>query len=113
MIDTGDFNLHLPVSKSEEYQSNVGKSVVFGIRPEDIHNPVFIPPNIHTENVTVKVDVTELMGNEILLYLLAGENPFVARVDPRTDFKIGEMVDVAFNMDNFHLFDAETEEAIC
>jgi len=112
-IDAGGFNLYLPGSKSEEYQSFVGKPVVFGIRPEDIHNPAFIPPSIHTENVTVKVDVTELMGNEIFLYLLTGENTFVARVDPRTNFKIGEKVKVAFNMDNFHLFDATTEKAIC
>jgi multiple sugar transport system ATP-binding protein len=53
------------------------------------------------------------MGNEIFLYMLAGENTFVARVDPRSNFKIGEKVEVAFNMDNFHLFDPETELAIC
>ena len=108
-----DFSVQLPTNRSEEYQSFVGKPVVFGIRPEDIHNPAFTPPSIQTANVKVKVDVTELMGNEIFLYLLVGENTFVARVDPRTNFKIGEKVEVAFNMDNFHLFDPETEQAIC
>jgi len=113
ILDASDFIVGLPSNGSEKFQSYVGKPVVFGIRPEDIHNPAFIPPSIHTENVHVKVDVTELMGNEIFLYLLAGENTFVARVDPRTNFKIGDTVEVAFNMDNFHLFDAETEQAIC
>ena len=113
IVGERDFNVQLPANRSEEYQSFVGKPVVFGIRPEDIHNPAFTPPSIQTANVTVKVDVTELMGNEIFLYLLVGENTFVARVDPRTNFKIGEKVEVAFNMDNFHLFDPKTEQAIC
>jgi multiple sugar transport system ATP-binding protein len=113
IVGENDFKVVLPANRAKEYQAFLGKPVIFGIRPEDIHNPAFIPPSIHTENVTVKVDVTELMGNEIFLYLLAGENTFVARVDPRTNFKIGEKVVVAFNMDNFHLFDAETEQAIC
>ncbi len=112
-LDTGDFSVKLPVNRNEEYKTYVGKPVVFGIRPEDIHNPAFIPPNILAEKVSVKVDVTELMGNEIFLYLLAGENIFVARVDPRSDFKIGEKVEIAFNMENFHLFDPDTEQAIC
>jgi len=45
------------------------------------------------------------MGNEIFLYLLSGKNLFVARVDPRTRFQIGETVQIVFNMDNMHLFD--------
>jgi len=49
--------------------------------------------------------VTELMGNEIFLYLVNGKDNFVARVDPRTRFQIGEQVQVVFNMDNMHLFD--------
>jgi hypothetical protein len=32
------------------------------------------------------------MGNEIFLYLISGKNNFVARVDPRTRFQIGDQV---------------------
>jgi multiple sugar transport system ATP-binding protein len=112
-IDAGTFSLPIPAGRLDVYKAYAGKPIIFGIRPEDIHNPAFTPPGIHTENVSVKVDVTELMGNEIFLYMLAGENTFVARVDPRSNIKIGEKVEVAFNMDNFHLFDPETELAIC
>ncbi len=52
------------------------------------------------------------MGNEINLYLLAGQDSIVARVDPRTDFRMGDKVQVAFNMDKVHLFDPDTEKAI-
>jgi multiple sugar transport system ATP-binding protein len=53
--------------------------------------------------------VTELMGNEIFLYMITGNNNYVARVDPRTRFSIGEKVQLAFNMDNFHLFDPSAD----
>jgi multiple sugar transport system ATP-binding protein len=83
-----------------------------GIRPEDIYNQAFVPSGLHSAPVEAKVDVTELMGNEIYLYLLAGQDSIVARVDPRTDFRMGDKVQVAFNMDKIHLFDPDTEKAI-
>ena len=51
------------------------------------------------------MDVTELMGNEIYLYLVIGEHSFVARVDPRSRYTVGEEIDLVFNMDKIHLFD--------
>ena len=37
---------------------------------------------------------------------------FLARVDPRSDFKYGDNVQVVFNADNVHLFDKGTEKSI-
>ena len=59
--------------------------------------------------VDAKVDVTELMGNEIFVYLLVGETQFVARVDPRTTARMGDRAQLIFNMNNMHLFDPNTE----
>ena len=111
-VDAGPFSVPVPPDRNKAFDAFVGKPVVFGIRPEDIYNPAFVPPGIHAAPVEVKVDVTELMGNEIFLYLVSGENQIVARVDPRTDFRIGDKVQVSFNMDKCHLFDPETEKAI-
>lgn len=58
------------------------------------------------------MDLTELMGNEIFLFLKSGDNEYVARVDPRTSYKMGDKVKIAFNMDNMHVFDKETEQVI-
>jgi multiple sugar transport system ATP-binding protein len=113
IVETGSFNVTIPPERMKAFQAFVDKPIVFGIRPEDIYNPVFVPPGIHVAAVETKVDVTELMGNEIFLYLLAGSDNIVARVDPRTDFQIGDKVQVSFNLDKCHLFDPETEKAIC
>ena len=45
------------------------------------------------------------MGNEIFLHRTAKNYNFIARVDPLTNYKIGEKVQAAFNMESFHLFD--------
>jgi len=111
LVEAGSFKVPVVVEK-KSYQNYVDKAVILGIRPEDIHNPAFVAPGIHSAPVDAKVDVTELMGNEINLYLLAGQDSIVARVDPRTDFRMGDKVQVAFNMDKAHLFDPDTEKAI-
>jgi len=112
-FDSGTFTLTFPDEKRALYESYVGKDVTFGIRPEDIHNPNYQPLDILPSNVKCKVEVTELMGNEINVYLNSGPNAsYMARVDPRSHFKMGEDIEVAFNMENFHIFDNETDEAI-
>lgn len=112
LVDGSTFVVPVPDDRKKAYDAYVGKSVVFGIRPEDIYNPAFVPPGIHAAPVEAKVEVTELMGNEIFLYLSSGQNQIVARVDPRTNFRIDDKVQVSFNMDKCHLFDPETEKAI-
>jgi multiple sugar transport system ATP-binding protein len=112
VVETGDFSVAIPAKKAKPYEGMVGKDVIFGLRPENIHDVDFVPSNIDSEKVAVKVDVTELMGNEIFLYLVSGKNTFVARVDPRSKLHVGEQASVAFDMDNFHIFDAATEEAV-
>jgi multiple sugar transport system ATP-binding protein len=105
VADLGSFSVKLPDQDKERYVSVVDKEIIFGIRPEDIHNPLYAPPGIIAEPVDVKVDVTELMGNEIFLYLVNGEHNFIARVDPRTTARFGDEMQVVFNMDNYHIFD--------
>ena len=52
------------------------------------------------------------MGNEINLYLVAGDKNFVGRVDPRTRARMGDKLQVAMNLDNMHVFDKTSEQAI-
>jgi multiple sugar transport system ATP-binding protein len=112
MLDAGSFQIEAPKSKVKLYEPYAGKSVTLGIRPEDIHNTNFTPSGVSPAKVDAQVEVVELMGNEIVAYLKTGPNSYVARVDPRSDYKFGDKVQVAFNAENVHLFDRETEKAI-
>lgn len=112
LVDGGTFRLAIPKGKVEPLKAYVGKEIVFGIRPEDIFARPYVPAGIFEALMKADVDVTELMGNEIFLYLLTGKRSFIARVDPRTAARAGDQVDLVINMDNSHFFDPQTERAI-
>jgi multiple sugar transport system ATP-binding protein len=105
-VDAGDFNLRIPNDRTQVYKDYASKPVIFGIRPEDIHDPRYAPSEIAPAEVECIVEVAEMMGNEIFLYLTTQGSKFVARVDPRPKYKVGEKVKLAFNMANMHLFDS-------
>jgi len=111
-VDGGSFRMEIPGARGEAMRKNKGRQVIFGIRPEDVHTRGFEPQNIKPAELQADVDVTELMGNEIFLYLLTGKKQFVARVDPRTQAVAGDKIDLVFNMDNTHFFDPKTELAL-
>ena len=112
-MDLESCQVRVPDSKAADLLPYLGKRVTFGLRPENIHHEEFRPPNIEAAPVTADVDVTELMGNEIFLHLLLADGtPFMARVDPRTDARPGQNIQVAFDMSRMHAFDPGTELAI-
>ena len=106
-VKTEGFEVEIPKDRIKVFDHLSSKKVIFGIRPEDIHNPEFLPAGIKPAMVKSKVDVTELMGNEIFLHLKHREEDpvYVARVDPRTRVMAGDEIQVAFNMENIHIFD--------
>jgi multiple sugar transport system ATP-binding protein len=112
IVDAAAFKVEVPTERYDAYVKYVDKPVIMGIRPEDIHDPHFQPPSIIPQMVDGTIDVTELMGNEIFLYVTAGEHNFVARVDPRSKAVMGEKTQLVFNAGNMHLFDPDTEQAI-
>ena len=95
-----------------EIANYVGKEIVFGIRPEDVHDePEFIEK--HPEaRATADVEVTELMGAETYLYLNCEGNALTARVEPTSTAKTGDKITIALDMNKMHLFDKETEKTI-
>jgi len=111
VVDASSFHVPVPDRLRDRYDKYVGKPVVFGIRPEDIHDPDFSPPGIAPAEVPADIAVKEPMGNELILYLENGGTSFVGRVDPRSSAKVGESKNVIFNMDNMHVFEAEGEQA--
>ena len=111
-VDAGTFRVRVPQQQAPKVQPFLGKEVIFGTRPEDIHARGFEPGNISAAPLTAQVDVTELMGSEIYLYLLAGKKQFVARVDPRVRVQPGDTLELVMNMDGMKLFDPKTEKAI-
>jgi multiple sugar transport system ATP-binding protein len=91
----------------------VGKEVILGVRPEDIHNePIFLEASPNSA-VNAYVDVVENLGHEIILYLSGiGDGTTVARVDARNNVADGSNIKLAIDMNKIHLFDPTTELTI-
>ena len=108
----GGCTIKVPAHKAEgtTIADYVGKEVVFGIRPEDVHDePEFIE-KVGGAHVTCDVEVTELMGAETYLYLNCEGNAVTARVEPTSTAKSGDKSSIAFDLNKMHLFDKETEK---
>jgi multiple sugar transport system ATP-binding protein len=113
-LSFGDETVKLPEGKASNPALNdyIGKTVVLGIRPEDIHDEEAFLSAQNSTVVSAYVDVTEMMGAEYFLYLTIADKAFTARVNPRTTAKIGDTIKVAFDANKIHLFDKDTELTI-
>jgi multiple sugar transport system ATP-binding protein len=111
-VDAGDFRVHVPDKRKKAFEGYIGKEVIFGIRPENIHATPYVPPDIDAAPVKANIEVIELLGHELHLFLNSGKNNFVAIVDTRLAPSVGNDVDLVVNVDQMHLFDKNTEVAI-
>ncbi|MBN1680529.1 MAG: sn-glycerol-3-phosphate ABC transporter ATP-binding protein UgpC [Anaerolineae bacterium] len=111
-LDAGTYKVQIPDSRYELYKPHVGKKLIFGIRPEDVHHPNYPPADIEPAHIESTVDVVELMGNEKIVYLEREGKTILARMDPRSEVQVGQVTGAVFNMANMHLFDPETEQAL-
>jgi multiple sugar transport system ATP-binding protein len=109
LVDTGVFQIVVPPAKAAPFRSHIGKDVIMGVRPEDIHDMRFQPPGITPASFNATVEVVEQMGNEMIIYLEQGGKNFIARTDPRTEARVGAEIPVVINLDNMHMFDRQTE----
>ena len=110
----GEEAVLIPEGKASrpEVQAYIGKEVVIGIRPEDIHDDEAWVSQNSGNTVNAFVEVTEMMGAETYLYLDVQENKFTARVDPSSIAKPGDNIKIALDMNRVHLFDIDTEQTI-
>ncbi len=111
-VDAGDLVLALPDERQETYRPFRGREVIFGVRPEDVHDAKYVPSDVNAAQIEAQVTVTELMGSEVVVYLEKGGHEFLGRFDPRTSARVGTKIAAAFNMDRVHIFDRETEKAL-
>ncbi len=108
---------------------NTDKEVVFGVRPEDLHDEERLVKQYPNAVITVDVDVVEMLGSETLLYckLLSEEEEqetttiqsivddtsnLIARVDSRSKTEKGQRIKLLVDIEHIHLFDKETEMSI-
>ena len=108
-------SIKLPAEKANNpaLKDYIGKEVIAGLRPECIHDAPMQLAALEDSTIDAFVDVTELMGAEIYLYLNVGEETnLIARVSSRSTSRAGDTIKVAFDTSRLHIFDQDTERCI-
>ena len=110
----GPSEIELPPAKAKKLIEGgyAGKTVVLGIRPEDVHDEqMFIETSPNTV-IEAKIRVYEMLGAEVFLYFDYEGSSMTARVDPRTTARTGDHVKFALDAEKIHVFDKETQVTI-
>lgn len=114
-----DLEIEIPegIIRSDKIANYVGKEVVFGIRPEDMHPEELVKETYPDAIMKVKAELVENMGSEQNIYFnhdsaKANNSMSICRTNDRDHIEIGDVVELGLDKHRMHLFDKDTEEAI-
>lgn len=109
-----DIVMEIPAGKGKilKEKGYIGKKLVLGIRPEDIHEEASFIQLSKDTVFKAKVEIRELMGAEVYAHLDMQGNSMIARFDGRTHIEADDILELAMDANKFHFFDIETEESI-
>ena len=112
-LRVADSKIKLPAAKAKKVIDGgyAGKTVIMGIRPEDLYDE---EERIASSEAVIeaKIEVYELLGAEVYLYFTFAGSNMTARVNPRTEARNGDIVKFALDVDKIHIFNKETELTI-
>ena len=131
-LHIGGQRLRLPndfVSGRSGLGNYVGKSVIFGVRPEDFEDATMADDRLELPRLKAKVELVESLGSEIIAHFDIGQTrladvdpdaesdlsnnvPTVGRFDPRSSARIGDEIEVVLDVQRLHFFDVETQISI-
>jgi multiple sugar transport system ATP-binding protein len=110
--ESSTIKLEIPEARRAQLKNHMGREVVFGIRPEDIHHPAERPSALPGQRAKVRVEVVEPLGSELFVYLESGPHEFTSRMDTRNTVTAGDELETVFDTQKLHVFDKQTEQAL-
>ncbi len=111
-FNEGKFQVKIIDSMVKTIASYLEKEVIFGIRPEDIYDKLFVSEAPSENTIRATCEVIEPMGSEAYLYLNTGKSPLTARVGGHDKPAINSEMDLVFDMSKIHFFDKDTDKTI-
>ena len=113
-LNVAGHSIPLPPAKSKKLIEGGydGRSVTFGIRPEDVYDSEMYVETSPMSVFESTIKVYELLGAEVFLYFDLEMFPMTARVDSRTTARPGDTIKFALDVEKIHVFDKETEMVI-
>jgi len=105
----------LPLPTQFRDAVTAGQKVVFGLRPDDLYpagHGIHSGEAHEVHTASVPVSITEPLGNETLVFAeFAGEDWIARMLNPKP-LQAGQTVDLSFDLNQAHLFDAGTGKTL-
>ena len=100
----GMSTLQVPADRGSRYEPCVGRGLVFGIRPEHVHEKR-AGEDAFAE---VMVNFIEPLGMETMVYFTINGVELCGRVSPEADPRPGQTISLTIDIGKMHLIDSET-----
>ncbi|MFC1632029.1 ABC transporter ATP-binding protein [Candidatus Omnitrophota bacterium] len=113
-VDEGSFKLKLVDEMFDKIAGYENQEVVFGIRPEDIYDKLFVQDAPEENCVVATCEIIEPLGAEVYLHLksISKKHTFIAKVGGHYKPGINQDLNLVFDMSKVHFFDKNTEKTI-
>ena len=111
LLTSGALQLPAPAAARAALASRVGKTVVAGIRPENVLE-ARRPTRGATAPLELTADLVETLGNEVVVHGRAGDEQISFKMDPHNPPELGARVSALLEIDRLHLFDADSGKRI-
>lgn len=104
----GGTRLSLTPVLGEKAAAYEGRPLVFGFRPESIR----LGETPDAYRVECTVELTEMLGDNTNVYIHAGEDRAILKVDPHDTPAMDSRLVFSIPYENISVFDGETEQVI-
>jgi multiple sugar transport system ATP-binding protein len=145
-VELGTTRLHVPpevVNERPDLRSYAGRTVVLGIRPEDMEDASLVADAPPERRISSHVELREALGSDVVVHFKidapqattddvkeladdvgaealehieqharSGKANVVARLNPRTEAKKGERIDLVVDTHRMHFFDMDDGSGI-
>ncbi|PSQ61137.1 MAG: glycerol-3-phosphate ABC transporter ATP-binding protein, partial [Halobacteriales archaeon SW_9_67_25] len=108
-LDHPEFRLPLPGAETLEAERD--SEVRLGVRPEDLYLAEESSKEFRG-GIAEIVEVTEPLGDSLLLECTIGTDTVKVQSSPRSGVQYGDTVELAYDPERLHLFDAKTGQTL-
>ncbi len=111
-FNEGRLRVRIDDEHARKLADRVGQPIVFGLRPEDFADSLYVTSPRPDQQFQARVEVVELMGSEIYLYLNTDRHTFIARVGAHEKADVNQQLNLVANMKKAHFFDPQSGTTI-
>ena len=116
LVESSNERLGYLKNSIEKYKSFIEQEkydVIFGIRPEDIHDAKNVSHNYtNTHKIHGTITIAELLGHEYFIHTMYNDKDLISKIRSNNVLTKDDEIDLLLDLDKIHLFDRVSQNII-